>query len=257
MHMPEGEPHPSTMPGFRGTRDPERAITRSRSGRKKKRVEFEDVQPQSIPNPTQENFSRRSITQLPDRVSHIYYTGKELTNQDSMRVHGTFTTVFKVWKDIATILPVRDAVVNIFGQFMDIRLGNSDNQLIQALTERWWPTTHTFMFPCAEIGVTPLDFTMLTSLSIGRYSTQMPLDTAVTTGGAITGFFQLLTYWFYEYCGVGHPIVKEEAKFSAYPRLRAWERGNRRKSNDQATNLFILGRYHIDHRTVEMITWEP
>ncbi|KAF6149373.1 hypothetical protein GIB67_016911, partial [Kingdonia uniflora] len=64
-------------------------------------------------------------------------------------------------------------------------------------------------------------------------------------------------YWFYEYCGVGHPIVKEEVKFSAYPCLRAWERGNRRKTNDQATNLFILGRYHIDHRTVKTITWEP
>ncbi|KAF6157839.1 hypothetical protein GIB67_003739 [Kingdonia uniflora] len=51
------------------------------------------------------------------------------------------------------------------------------------------------------------------------------LDTAVTTGGAITGFSQLLEYWFYEYCGVGHPIVKEEVKFSAYPRLRACERG--------------------------------
>ncbi|KAF6168060.1 hypothetical protein GIB67_011445 [Kingdonia uniflora] len=36
------------------------------------------------------------------------------------------------------------------------------------------------------------------------------LDTAVTTGGAITGFSQLLEYWFYEYCGVGHPIVKKE-----------------------------------------------
>ncbi|KAF6150965.1 hypothetical protein GIB67_026886 [Kingdonia uniflora] len=109
-----------------------------------------------------------------------------------MRVHGTFTSVFKVWKDIATLPAVRDAVVNIFGQFMDIRLGNSDNRLIQTLTERWWPTTHMFLFPCAEIGVTPFDFTMLTSLSIGRYPTQ---------------------YWFYEYCGVGHPIVKEEAGF--------------------------------------------
>ncbi|KAF6160619.1 hypothetical protein GIB67_019559 [Kingdonia uniflora] len=56
MHMPEGYPHASTLPGFRGTRDPERFVTRSRSGRKKKRMEFEDVQPQSIPNPTQENF---------------------------------------------------------------------------------------------------------------------------------------------------------------------------------------------------------
>ncbi|KAF6140134.1 hypothetical protein GIB67_028940 [Kingdonia uniflora] len=241
-----------------------------------------------------------------------------------MRVHDTFTTVFKVWKDIATIPVVRDAVVNIFRQFMDIRLGNSDNRLIQALTERWWPTTHTFLFPCAEIGVTPLNFTMLTSLSIGRYPTQVPygdtwsiisnarqllpnidsnhikswsvsivhlrtyltvvadredditiartfilfmmghlwfqtandtvplgylaavndldsaaqydwgyailaplyhgLDTAVTTGGAIIGFIQLLPYWFYEYCGVGHPIVKEEVKYQAYLRLRAWER---------------------------------
>ncbi|KAF6154798.1 hypothetical protein GIB67_032410 [Kingdonia uniflora] len=53
------------------------------------------------------------------------------------------------------------------------------------------------------------------------------LDTAVTTGGAITGFVQLLTYWFYEYCGVGHPLFKEDVK------------------------------YHIDHRTVDTITWEP
>ncbi|KAF6167114.1 hypothetical protein GIB67_041369, partial [Kingdonia uniflora] len=95
-----------------------------------------------------------------------------------MHVHGTFTTVFKVWKDIATLPTVRDAVVNIYGQFMDIRLGNSDNRLTQALTKRWWPTTHTFLFPCAEIGVTPLDFTMLTSLSIGRYLTQVPYDDA-------------------------------------------------------------------------------
>ncbi|KAF6172057.1 hypothetical protein GIB67_029475 [Kingdonia uniflora] len=308
--MPEEEPHLSTLPGFRGRRDPEHSVTRSRSGRKKKRVKFEDVQPQDIPSPTEDNFPRRCITQLPDGVSHIYYTGKELTNRDSMRVHDTFTLVFKVWKDIATLPAVRDAIVNIFGQFMDIRLGNSDNRLIQALTERWWLTTHTFLFPYAEIGVTPLDFTMLTSLSIGRYPTQVPyddawsilsnarqllpnidfshiksgnvniahletyltaeihwedditiarafiifmmghlwfqtandtvplgylatvndldlaaqydwgsailaslyhgLDTAVATGGAITGFVQLLPYWFYEYYGVGNSIVKEE-----------------------------------------------
>ncbi|KAF6144903.1 hypothetical protein GIB67_041489, partial [Kingdonia uniflora] len=64
-------------------------------------------------------------------------------------------------------------------------------------------------------------------------------------------------YWFYEYCGVGHPIVKKEVKYPTYPRLRAWERGNKRKTNDQATNLFIIDRYHIDHRIAETITWEP
>ncbi|KAF6168762.1 hypothetical protein GIB67_012160 [Kingdonia uniflora] len=274
-----------------------------------------------------------------------------------MRVHDTFITVFKIWKDIVVILPVRDAVVNIFRQFMDICLGNFDNRKIQALIEHWWSATHTFLIPCAKIEVTPLDFTILTSLSIGRYPTQVSyddtwsilsnarqllpnidfshimsgnisiahmwtyltiaanredditiahtfiifmmehlrfqmandtvplgylavvadldstaqydwgsailaslyhgLDTVVTTGGAITGFVQLLTYWFYEYCGAGHPIVNEEVKFPAYPYLKEWERGNKRITNGQATNLFILGRYHIDHRTIETITWEP
>ncbi|KAF6135077.1 hypothetical protein GIB67_040388 [Kingdonia uniflora] len=280
MHMPEGDPHPSILPGFRGTRDPEHSVTRSRSGRKKKRVEFEDVQPQDIPNPTEDNFPRRCITQLPDGVSHIYYTGNELT-------------------DIATIPAVRDAVVNIFGQFMEIRLGNSDNRLIQALTERchiksgnvsiahlmtyltvaadredditivrafiffmmghlWFQTANDTVPLGYLAAVNDLDsaaqydwgFAILASMYHG-------LDTAVTTGGVITGFVQLLPYWFYEYCGVGHPVVKEEVKYPAYPRLRAWERGNRRKTNDQAPNLLIIGRYHIDHRTVETITWEP
>ncbi|KAF6134805.1 hypothetical protein GIB67_002206 [Kingdonia uniflora] len=35
---------------------------------------------------------------------------------------------------------------------------------------------HTFLFPCAEIWATPLDFTMLTSLSIDRYPTQVLYD---------------------------------------------------------------------------------
>ncbi|KAF6153124.1 hypothetical protein GIB67_034846 [Kingdonia uniflora] len=68
--------------------------------------------------------------------------------------------------------------------------------------------------------------------------------------------FLRMQYWFYEYCGAGRPIVKEEVKFSAYLLLRVWKRGNRRKTNDQTTNLFILGRYHINHRTIEAITWD-
>ncbi|KAF6146096.1 hypothetical protein GIB67_033455 [Kingdonia uniflora] len=56
--------------------------------------------------------------------------------------------------------------------------------------------------------------------------------------------------------GVGHPIVKEEVKYPVYLRFRVWERGNMKKKNPD-DNLFIIGRYHIDHRTVETIIWEP
>ncbi|KAF6146099.1 hypothetical protein GIB67_033458 [Kingdonia uniflora] len=60
-------------------------------------------------------------------------------------------------------------------------------------------------------------------------------------------------YWFYEYCGVGHPIVKEALKIMSYPCLKAWEKGNRNKINNQAANLFTIARYLIDHRTIELI----
>ncbi|KAF6156577.1 hypothetical protein GIB67_022477 [Kingdonia uniflora] len=38
---------------------------------------------------------------------------------------------------------------------------------------------------------------------------------------------------------------------------QSMEEGEHEEKNDPATNLFILGRYHIDHRIVETITWEP
>ncbi|KAF6135197.1 hypothetical protein GIB67_035268 [Kingdonia uniflora] len=260
MQMPEGDPHPSTLPGFRGTRDPECSVTRLRSGRKKKRVEFEDVQPQDIPNPTEDNFPRRCITQLPD------------ANRDSMRVYDTFTAVFKVWKDIATLPAVRDAVVNICGQIMDIRLGNSNNRLIQVPYDDTWSflsnagqflsnidsshiksgnvsIAHLRTYLTVEANreddisiarafilfmmghlwfqtandTVPLGYLAAVNDldSAAQYdwgsaihaSLYHGLDTAVTTGGAITGFVQLLPYWFYEYCGVGHLIIKEEAGF--------------------------------------------
>ncbi|KAF6142092.1 hypothetical protein GIB67_037010 [Kingdonia uniflora] len=264
MHMPEGEPHPSTMSGFRGTRDPECFVTRSRFGRKKKRVEFEDVQPQSIPNPTQENFLRRCITQLPDRVRHIYYMGKELTvsydntwsilsnarqllpNIDSSHIKSENVSISHL-RTYLTVVDDRDDDITIAYAFILFKMGHL-----------WFQTANDTIPLEYLAAVADLDSAaqydwgsaILTSLYHG-------LDTAVTTRGAITRFFQLLTYWFYEYCWVGHPIVKEDVKFSAYLHLRAWERGNMRKTNDQATNLFILGRYHINHRTVDMITWEP
>ncbi|KAF6169941.1 hypothetical protein GIB67_034333 [Kingdonia uniflora] len=62
-----------------------------------------------------------------------------------------------------------------FAEFCSINAGNSDNRLIHALVERWWPSTHTFHFPCGELGFTPLDFVMLTGISFGR-GRELPYD---------------------------------------------------------------------------------
>ncbi|KAF6158404.1 hypothetical protein GIB67_019443 [Kingdonia uniflora] len=85
------------------------------------------------------------------------------------------------------------------------------------------------------------------------------LDTAVTTGGAIIKFSQLLEYWFYEYYGVGHPIVKENIRFSAYLYLRAWERGNKKKTNDQMMPLRVPNgncKYYLGDRCWKQLTGE-
>lgn len=38
---------------------------------------------------------------------------------------------------------------------------------VEALVERWWDTMYIFYLPCGELGFTPLDWIMLTGLSIG------------------------------------------------------------------------------------------
>ncbi|KAF6157928.1 hypothetical protein GIB67_015244 [Kingdonia uniflora] len=54
-----------------------------------------------------------------------------------------------------------------FEAFLRIKAGNSDNRLIHALVERWWPSTNTFPFLCGKLGVMPLDFVTLTGISFG------------------------------------------------------------------------------------------
>lgn len=56
-----------------------------------------------------------------------------------------------------------------FGEFLALpRFAHVDRCLVEALTERWWPTTHTFHFPDFELGLTPLDFYMLTGIEVDR-----------------------------------------------------------------------------------------
>ncbi|KAF6161751.1 hypothetical protein GIB67_013828 [Kingdonia uniflora] len=95
-----------------------------------------------------------------------------------------------------------------FHNFDNNRSCGENNREIYGYTLR----DHSTRFPYAEIIV------------------NRQISYIVTTGGAITGFSQLLEYWFYEYCGVGHPIFKEALKITSYSRLKAWVKGNRKKN---------------------------
>jgi hypothetical protein len=83
------------------------------------------------------------------------------------------SSVNKWWKAMVAkgdcFAEVRDEIlVSPFGSLFRCGYQNADRSLIYALIERWWDTTHTFHFPQGEIGITPLDVTMLTGMSVGR-----------------------------------------------------------------------------------------
>ncbi|KAF6136679.1 hypothetical protein GIB67_016135 [Kingdonia uniflora] len=70
----------------------------------------------------------------------------------------------------------------------DCKIGNSDNQVIVSMVERWWATTHTFHLPCGELGITSRDFMVYTGIGI-ETGESMILDESYTEyGNALTIF---------------------------------------------------------------------
>ncbi|KAF6172222.1 hypothetical protein GIB67_024844 [Kingdonia uniflora] len=65
---------------------------------------------------------------------------------------------------------------------------NVDNQVILAMIERWWPTTHTFHLHCGELGITPRDFTVLTGIGIGAGEPIGFDESSTDYGNAIRAF---------------------------------------------------------------------
>ncbi|KAF6145257.1 hypothetical protein GIB67_041452, partial [Kingdonia uniflora] len=88
---------------------------------------------------------------------------------DELQCRGSLDKVLKWYQWIAVYSTLKKLVDDMgFEEFCSIKAGNSDNRLIHALVERWWPSTHTFHFPCGELGFIPLDFVMLTGRSFVR-----------------------------------------------------------------------------------------
>ncbi|KAF6153975.1 hypothetical protein GIB67_041241 [Kingdonia uniflora] len=107
---------------------------------KKRRNDFEEVVNVSIepPPPLPQTHEARDFRQLtqPDRKDHL-------------------STL------VATTLRLK--ATNLMSVF-DCKIGNGNNQVILAMIERWWPTTHKFYLPCGELRITPRDFTVLTEI---------------------------------------------------------------------------------------------
>ncbi|KAF6169377.1 hypothetical protein GIB67_016547 [Kingdonia uniflora] len=97
-------------------------------------------------------------------------------NRDELQCRGSLDKVLKWYRWIAVYPTLKKLVDGMgFVDFCSINAGNLDNRLIHALVERWWPSIHSFHFPCGELGFTPLDFVMLTGISFRR-GREIPYD---------------------------------------------------------------------------------
>ncbi|KAF6159043.1 hypothetical protein GIB67_032660 [Kingdonia uniflora] len=112
-----------------------------------------------------------STTMKTNKMFYTDYNGQDFIkrNRDELQCRGSLDKVLKWYRWIA-VYPTLKKFVNDMGfaGFCSINARNSDNRLIHALVERWWPSTHTFHFPCGKLGFTLLDFVMLTGISFGR-----------------------------------------------------------------------------------------
>ncbi|KAF6162642.1 hypothetical protein GIB67_013256 [Kingdonia uniflora] len=79
----------------------------------------------------------------------------------------------------------------------DCKIGNSDNQVIVSMVERWWATTHTFHLPCGELGTTLINFTV--HIGIGNGTEEpMVLDESYTKYGNALRIFPDMEFKDYE-----------------------------------------------------------
>ncbi|KAF6176704.1 hypothetical protein GIB67_005053 [Kingdonia uniflora] len=82
----------------------------------------------------------------------------------------------------------------------DCKIGNVDNQVILAMIEHWWPTTHTFYLPCGELGITPRDFTVLIGIGIGIEEPMEFDESSTDYGNAIRVFPDMMPTYYEKRC---------------------------------------------------------
>lgn len=119
------------------------------------------------------HMENRRLFVLPDGLRHIGTLQKEHPNEITTTINekSSCHIAVELGTKIRTKAGTSERAAECFRFYSDVswmkffcvgRLTNTDRQLTQAMVERWWPTTHTFHFNTFELGLTPLDFFMIT-----------------------------------------------------------------------------------------------
>ncbi|KAF6166511.1 hypothetical protein GIB67_005373, partial [Kingdonia uniflora] len=152
--------------------------------------DFEEVVNVSI-EPLQQNYEARDFRQLtqPDGKGHLSISVATTSARVGFKCRSVLVKLREIYVILIEVphLKQRLKVTNLMSVF-DCKIGNVDNQVILAVIEHWWPTTHTFHLPCGELGITHRDFTMLTGIGIGTGEPMEFDELSMNYGNAIRVF---------------------------------------------------------------------
>ncbi|KAF6173928.1 hypothetical protein GIB67_039879 [Kingdonia uniflora] len=154
---------------------------------KKRKNDFEELVNVSIepPPPLPQNYEARDFQQLtqPDGNDHLSTSAATASARVGFKCRSVLVKLREIYVILIEVphLKQRLKTTNLMSVF-DCKIGNANNQVILAMIERWWPTTHTFCLPCGELGITPRDFTVLTGIGI-RTGEPMEFDESSTDYG--------------------------------------------------------------------------
>ncbi|KAF6161489.1 hypothetical protein GIB67_009368 [Kingdonia uniflora] len=160
---------------------------------KKRKIEFEEVVNVSTkpPPPLPQYYGARDFPQLtqPDGKGHLSTSVATTSARVGFKYRSILAKLREIYLTLIKVphLKQRLKATNLMSVF-DCKIGNGNNQVVLAMVERWWPTTHTFHLPCEELGITPRDFTVLTGIGIGTGDPMIFEDFYTEYGNALTIF---------------------------------------------------------------------
>ncbi|KAF6163161.1 hypothetical protein GIB67_025025, partial [Kingdonia uniflora] len=138
---------------------------------KKRKITYEELNVSTEPPPPlPQNYEPRNFRQLTqsDGKCHLFTSVATTSARVGFKCRSVLVKLRKMYLILIEVphLKQKSKATNLMSLF-DYKIGNSDNQVIVSMVERWWATTHTFHILCRELGITPTDFTVHTRTGIG------------------------------------------------------------------------------------------
>ncbi|KAF6146510.1 hypothetical protein GIB67_037810 [Kingdonia uniflora] len=231
---------------------------------KKRKITYEELNISTEPSPPlPQNYEPRDFQRLTqsDGKGHLSTSVANTSARAKFKCRSVLVKLRKMYLILIEVPHLKQKLkaTNLMSLFY-CKIGNSNNQIIVSMVERWWATTHTFYR--GELGITPRDFTVYTGIGIGT-GESMVLDESYTKyGNALKKFPDMELkdyekYQCYEYYQIGHHILIDNRLDDFWPRMSVWHIKRQKLIGNKAKHHLALMRQQLDLSTINNMQWDP